>query len=103
VCSKVRRYSRDEPLYRGVTTRHDGVMPTTVKLPVVVPIRLAGRLFGMERSATYDAVKAGTFPVPTIRAGGRWFVSTAELRQKLGLSAEELTDVLDLDGASDGL
>lgn len=46
----------------------------------------AGKALGIGQSSTYAAVKAGTFPVPVIKIGGRYTVPTAPLRELLGLT-----------------
>lgn len=45
----------------------------------------AGKALGIGQSSTYASVKAGTFPVPVIKIGGRYVVPTAPLRELLGL------------------
>ncbi len=47
----------------------------------------AGRLFGLERAASYNAARRGDFP--TITVGRRLLVPTAKLRALLGLDATD--------------
>lgn len=60
-----------------------------IPMPEDVPtlqVPVAGRLaFGLGKSASYAAAKAGD--LPTIRVNGRLLVPTAALRQLLGLVA----------------
>jgi hypothetical protein len=56
----------------------------------------------MQRTAVYQAIAAGTFPVKCIRAGGRWVVATSPLCELLGLSTDELADILDTEDAENG-
>ncbi|MBO1417406.1 helix-turn-helix domain-containing protein [Streptomyces sp. FH025] len=46
----------------------------------------AGRLFGLERAASYNAARRGD--IPTITVGRRLLVPTAKLRVLLGLDAQ---------------
>lgn len=45
----------------------------------------AGRIFGLERAASYNAARRGD--IPTITVGRRVLVPTAKLRVLLGLDA----------------
>ncbi|CAO4148909.1 helix-turn-helix domain-containing protein [Methylorubrum extorquens] len=49
----------------------------------------AERLLGLGRAATYAAVRRGQ--IPSIRIGHQYRVSTAQLREMLGLSAARPT------------
>jgi excisionase family DNA binding protein len=46
----------------------------------------AGRMLGLGRNATYEAVKAGT--IPSIRIGRRLLVPKAALDRMLGINGE---------------
>lgn len=62
---------------------------------VTTTVELAGEVLGMGRSAAYDAVHRGTFPVPVLRiTTRRWVVPTAALLRLLGLDepTEELAE-----------
>ena len=48
-----------------------------------VDLLVAGRLLGIERSATYRARKAGD--IPAVKVGRQFRVPTAKLREMLGL------------------
>ncbi|MHB1734147.1 MULTISPECIES: helix-turn-helix domain-containing protein [Ferrimicrobium] len=37
-------------------------------------------MLGVRRSTAYETIAEGTFPAPSIRAGGRWRVSQEALR-----------------------
>jgi excisionase family DNA binding protein len=52
-------------------------------LPTVLTVEQAGRLFGLGRSGSYDAVQRGELPV--LRFGRRLVVPTARLLAMLGL------------------
>jgi hypothetical protein len=56
------------------------------ELPVVVDVVTAGRVLGMGRTATYEAVRRGDFPVPVLQVGHRYRVVTANLRGLLGIA-----------------
>jgi predicted DNA-binding transcriptional regulator AlpA len=49
-----------------------------------VPIRVAFRELGVGKTSGYEAVRAGTFPLPVIRLGRRLVVARAELDRILG-------------------
>lgn len=51
----------------------------------------AGAAIGVGRSATYRMLKAGKFPLPVIKAGGKSRVPTAALRRILGIDDPEVT------------
>lgn len=57
-------------------------------LPVTptVSVGEAGKLLGIGKSTAYAAVNNGTFPVPTIKIGGRIVVPTRPLLELLGLA-----------------
>ncbi|MCJ2031304.1 excisionase family DNA-binding protein [Methylobacterium sp. J-043] len=48
-----------------------------------VDVRVAGRVLGLGRDATYRAVHDGS--LPTVKVGGRYRVPTAKLREMLAL------------------
>jgi len=49
----------------------------------------AGSIFDMGRTATYEAIRQGTFPVPVLRCGARYVVPVAPILHALGLDAVE--------------
>ncbi|AUY50489.1 DNA-binding protein [Streptomyces sp. CB01881] len=51
----------------------------------------AGRLFGLQKAASYNAARRGD--IPTISVGRRLLVPTAKLRTLLGIDAVAPTDV----------
>jgi hypothetical protein len=71
-------------------------------MPVVSAVRAGAACFGMGRTATYQSIHDGTFPVECIRAGGRWVVATSPLCELLGLSADEVAHILETDDAENG-
>jgi hypothetical protein len=55
-----------------------------VRTQLTVPVwPTTGRVLGLGKNATYDAVKRGD--IPTIRIGSRIVVPTAPLKKLLGL------------------
>jgi excisionase family DNA binding protein len=57
-------------------------------LPTVLTVQQAGRLFGLGRSAAYDAAARGE--LPTIRFGRRLLVPTAQALAMLGFDQGRL-------------
>jgi hypothetical protein len=53
------------------------------RLPTVLSVEEAGRLFGLRRSAAYAAAAAGA--IPTLKFGRRLVVPTGKLLVLLGL------------------
>jgi hypothetical protein len=45
----------------------------------------ASEPFHIKRARAYLMANNGTFPVRTLKVGGRWFVRTADIRRELGL------------------
>ena len=56
------------------------------RLPPVLSVEEAGRLFGLRRSAAYAAAERGEIPV--LRFGRRLVVPTARLLNLLGLEGK---------------
>lgn len=55
-------------------------------LPVTVDVWPTGaEIFGMSRPTAYELARNGQFPVPVIKVGRRYRVSTAEIFKKLGI------------------
>lgn len=54
-------------------------------------IQEARKLLGIGKSAAYNAVKAGTFPVPVIKIGGRYVIPRQPLDELLGITTEAVT------------
>ncbi len=54
-------------------------------LPASVPLVVAGRVFGLSRSGTYDVVARGGFPCRTVRVGRATVVPKVEILRQLGL------------------
>ena len=53
--------------------------------PVVVEVPIAAQMLHVSDWAAYQAIRAGTFPVPIIRIGRRIVVPLAPLERLLGL------------------
>lgn len=49
------------------------------KLPATTEVEIAARALGSSRSASYEAIRNGRFPVKTIKVGHRIRVLTADL------------------------
>jgi Helix-turn-helix domain len=47
--------------------------------PATVDVRQGARALGISKSAAYEAIRTGTFPVKVIKAGGSYRVVTAAL------------------------
>jgi hypothetical protein len=52
-------------------------------LGVSTDLRTAGSVFGISPSQSYEAAKAGTFPVPVIKCGTRYVVPVAAILKAL--------------------
>ncbi len=48
----------------------------------------AGTIFGLGRSATYQAVRTNSFPVPVIKVGSRYVVPVLAILRLLGIDEE---------------
>lgn len=55
------------------------------KTPPAITLSSTAELLGISKSSAYRAIKNDTFPVPTIRIGGRVVVPTKPLLELLGL------------------
>ncbi|MFJ1707124.1 integrase [Kitasatospora sp. NPDC088346] len=64
-----------------------------INLPTCVTLTTANRSLGLGRTAGYDLAKSGQYPVPLIRAGKAYRVSTIELAKVLGLTVPDRVDV----------
>ena len=51
----------------------------------------AGQILGLSRNSAYQLARAGTFPVPVLRAGAQYRVPVAGLLTALHLNAERDT------------
>jgi hypothetical protein len=56
-------------------------------LGVQTTVPVAGAVFGYSQTQAYEAVKAGTFPVPVIHCGRRIIVPVAPILAVLGLGS----------------
>ncbi|MER5639383.1 DNA-binding protein [Kitasatospora sp. NPDC002227] len=54
-------------------------------LPAIVSVETAARAFGIGRNKAMDLIRSGDFPAKTLQLGGTMKVSTASLREVLGL------------------
>jgi hypothetical protein len=61
-------------------------LPDPVDQPTLPVWPDTGRVLGLGRSSTYEAVKRGE--IPTLKFGARLVVPTARLRQMLGLDTK---------------
>lgn len=59
------------------------MVPLATEQPTM-PLLDAGAVFGLKRTATYDAYHSGTFPVTVLKVGGKLMCPTAEVRVVLG-------------------
>lgn len=69
----------------GMTTSPVPALPDPQVQPTMT-VPEAGRLFGLERAASYNAARRGD--IPTITVGRRVLVPTAKLRVLLGFDAQ---------------
>ena len=60
-------------------------------LGVTTDVVTAGRILGLSRNSAYRLARAGTFPVPVLRAGAQYRVPVAGLLTALHLDAERDT------------
>lgn len=60
---------------------------------VLVPVVKAGEFIYLGRTATYQAVDEGTFPVPVLRIGKRLMVRRSDILQYLGIEDRPGLDV----------
>lgn len=70
---------------RGFAVKRTWTADEVRALPVTVDLVTAGSVLGMGRSASYEAVHTGTFPVKVLKLGQRYRVVTADLLNLLGL------------------
>jgi predicted DNA-binding transcriptional regulator AlpA len=63
--------------------------PTSPKQPTMPLWPAVGELFGLGRSATFDAARRGEFPFPVWRIGRRLVCPTARVHQALGLDGPD--------------
>ncbi|EOM78032.1 DNA-binding protein [Rhodococcus rhodnii] len=56
-------------------------------LGVATDIQTAARALGISQSQAYSLARRDLFPVPVIRAGGRYVVPTRGLKAALGLES----------------
>jgi predicted DNA-binding transcriptional regulator AlpA len=66
----------------SMTTRTVTKWPDPIETPTL-PLVEAARWIGFGRSTAYDAVQAGTFPLPVIRVGKKLRVPTAAVIRML--------------------
>ncbi len=55
---------------------------------VTITVPEFSELVGVSSWSTYEAIKSGTFPLPTIRVGRRVVIPAAPARAKLGIEAD---------------
>ena len=80
------------------TSRAEGPAPATAASPTaawtpqriralgtVTTVPVAAAIFGLSRSAAYDLIKTGGFPVPVLRFGGRYRIPVAAILTALHL------------------
>lgn len=56
-------------------------------LGVATDLRTAARALGLGQSTAYQLASEGRFPIKVMRAGSRYIVPTAGLREALGIDA----------------
>lgn len=59
-----------------------------MQLGVSTDLRTSNRALGISNSGGYKLAAAGEYPIPVIRAGGRYIVPTSGLLAALGVSPE---------------
>ncbi|MCG6496867.1 integrase [Kitasatospora sp. A2-31] len=64
-----------------------------INLPACVTLATANRALGLGRTAGYGLAKSGQYPVPLIRAGRGYRVSSIEVAKILGLTVPDQVDV----------
>jgi hypothetical protein len=74
--------------------------PEIFALPLVVDMRTAARALGICLDTAYRMNRAGTFPCPVVRIGGRYRVPTAFLLDTLGIDRIPV-DAHDLETGAD--
>jgi hypothetical protein len=70
------------------------VIPEAIRPLLTAPtvdVPTAGRVFGLNRSAAYDAIARGDWPTPHIRIGRKIVVPTAPVLELLGLAHDRST------------
>lgn len=73
------------------TTHSAAVLPRAEEQPTVPP-GVAFKALGYGRTAGYELIAQGHFPVPVIRLGHKIRIPTAPLRALLGLDGEHAHD-----------
>jgi predicted DNA-binding transcriptional regulator AlpA len=58
------------------------------ELPAVVDLRTAAAVLNIGRTVAYELVRAGQWPTPILRLGGRIKVPTVPLLELLGISTD---------------
>ena len=69
----------------NVSVRQKWIVMTIPNTPTM-SLRDAAKVLGISASTAYAAVKAGTFPFPHIKIGGRIVIPTAPIREALGFT-----------------
>lgn len=73
----------------GTAPTADGWTPARIRaLGPVTDVPTAAAIFGIGRSAAYELVQRGAFPVPVLRIGARYRVPVAAILAVLHLPAE---------------
>jgi excisionase family DNA binding protein len=73
-------------------------MPTTV--PSTLSVEQASEILGLPVRTTYRAAARGE--IPSLRIGRRVLVPTGRLLELLGLAAEDVTGLIDVEKATAG-
>ncbi|MFJ7281079.1 integrase [Kitasatospora sp. NPDC098663] len=64
-----------------------------INLPTCVNLDTANQALGLGRTTGYALARSGQYPVPLIRAGRAYRVSTIEVAKLLGLTVPDAVDV----------
>jgi hypothetical protein len=62
-------------------------------LGVKTDVETAGAIFGMSRTHSYEAAKAGRFPVPVVPVGNRLLVPVAPILRLLEIGADATQEI----------
>ena len=77
--------ARKQPASLAVRPRIKWTEAAVRGLGVRTDLRTAGSIFGLSATQSYEAAKAGRFPVPVLRVGVRYVVPVAPILAVLGL------------------
>jgi hypothetical protein len=85
-------YTEGEPMprpQRGYTREYSNAeIRAMAKEKQTVSALVAGAAYGWGENATYAAIRRDEFPIPVIKAGGRYRVRTRDLIEDLRLTED---------------